>query len=315
MLTLPICSWIKDHLDDAQVLFLGKGYTKSVVEAFEDVDQFHDWAEVKKLDQAGQKEYLRQLNLDTIIHVFPSKEIAKLAKAIGIEHRIGTSHRLFHLTTCNERVSFTRKRSNLHESQLNYELLRPLGLEMIPSLEQIIATTQKFKPSEHKLPQDIKQGLSAERKVILHAKSQGSAVEWPMEKYLELAKSLASKGVTVYFTGTDSEGSSFRHELPDNPLIIDTTGKLSLEELMYFISRVDALVACSTGPLHIAGYTGIKTIGLFSTRRPIHPGRWKALGENVQILVNDPSCATCMSGKECDCISKISVDRVLDEIG
>jgi ADP-heptose:LPS heptosyltransferase len=125
---------------------------------------------------------------------------------------------------------------------------------------------------------------------------------------------LVSKGYTVFFTGTTAEGDLFRLELPKNPAIIDTTGKMSLAQMIYFISEVKNLVACSTGPLHIAGFTGIRTIGLFSPRRPIHPGRWKPLGEKVSVLVNNPDCPVCKKKKPCLCIQEISVERVLNEI-
>src|SRR5690606_2298899 len=84
--------------------------------------------------------------------------------------------------------------------------------------------------------------------------------------------------------GTEKEGSLFRHLLPQQQNIIDLTGKLSLSELVSFIGSCDLLVAASTGPLHLAGLTGIHTVGLFTDLRPIHPGRWKPLGNKVFIL-------------------------------
>jgi ADP-heptose:LPS heptosyltransferase len=172
-----------------------------------------------------------------------------------------------------------------------------------------------FKPVQVVLPKTIEEMLSAASKtVVLHPKSQGSAVEWPMSSYAELANKLAENGYTVFFTGTEKEGELYRKDLPINPSIIDLSGTMSLEQLIVFIGRVQNLVACSTGPLHIAGFLGVRAIGLFSPRKPIHPGRWQALGSNVSILVNDPECPTCKKKKTCDCIQSINVERVLAEI-
>jgi ADP-heptose:LPS heptosyltransferase len=77
---------------------------------------------------------------------------------------------------------------------------------------------------------------------------------------------------------------------------------------------VDTLVACSTGPLHLAGILGKNAIGLFSPKRPIHPGRWKPLGLKTSILVNDENCFACGKRKSCNCIEQISEGRVLDII-
>ena len=83
---------------------------------------------------------------------------------------------------------------------------------------------------------------------------------------------------------------------------------------MSLISKSNSLVACSTGPLHLGGVLGVKSIGLFSSRKPIHPGRWKPLGEKSTTIVFDNECLPCKKGKSCACIENISVDRVLEKL-
>ena len=314
MLVLPICSWLKANFPGIYIYFLGNAYTKAVVNSYNSIDEFIDWKELESKSKEEQISFLKALNSEAIVHAFPRKEIAKLAKKAKINFRIGTSHRLFHFLTCNVKVDFTRKNSPYHESQLNFELLRPFGLSSIPILEEVNEMTNHFEAKNNELPQFISKKLASNKTVILHPKSQGSAVEWGVNHYVELALQLEQKGYTIFFTGTEKEGLMFRDQVPFSENIIDTTGKLTLEQLIYFISKVKALVACSTGPLHIAGYTGIKAIGLFSPRRPIHPGRWRALGKDVHILVNDENCQTCASKQKCNCIELISIKRIMNEI-
>jgi heptosyltransferase-3 len=315
MLTLPICVWLKENIPGVELIYLGKNYTKPVVDCFSVIDEFVDWNRIEGLPTSQRIEALHELHASAIIHVFPNKDIAALAKKAKIPMRIGTSHRTYHLLTCSHRLNFTRKSSPLHEAQLNFELLRPFGLTEIPSLEIVSEMVSAFKPVQVELPKNIDEMLSAALKtVVLHPKSQGSAVEWPMQSYAELANKLADNGYTVFFTGTEKEGELYRKDLPNNPSIIDLSGTMSLEQLIVFIGKMQNLVACSTGPLHIAGFLGVRTIGLFSPRKPIHPGRWQALGSNVSILVNDPECPICKKKKTCDCIQSISVERVLAEI-
>jgi heptosyltransferase-3 len=317
MLTLPMCVWLKENFPNTQLIYLGKKYTRPVINCFSVIDQFIDWSEIEASPSAQRHEILRELEADAIIHVFPNKEIAGLAKKARIPQRIGTSHRSFHLLTCNHRLNFSRKNSNLHEAQLNFELLKPFGCKTIPSMEEINQVVSFFKVNQGvSLPAETEAYFSnASKKIILHARSQGSAVEWPIEKYGELALELSSRGYKVFYTGTEQEGEGIRPFIPVNQNIIDLTGKLDLEQLILFISRVDALVACSTGPLHIAGVTGIFAIGLFSPRRPIHPGRWMPIGPNTCTLVHDQDCPDCKKKKQCGCISQITVEKVLREIG
>jgi heptosyltransferase-3 len=315
MLTLPMCVWLKDQFIDAELIYLGRAYTRPIIECFSVIDRFVDWEQVSALPTAERTVFLGELKADAIIHVFPNREIASLAKKVKIPLRVGTSHRSFHLLTCNHRVGFSRKNSDLHEAQLNFELLRPFGLKKIPSLTELLDSLNAFRVKQVDLPAELEALLlKNEKTVVLHPKSQGSAVEWSLTSYMSLAEKLTQKGFSVFFTGTTEEGVAIRSSLPDNPLIHDLTGKLTLHQLILFISRCRNLVACSTGPLHIAGFCGLRTIGLFSPKRPIHPGRWAALGRNVHILTYDDQCQNCKKKKQCLCIQNISVDRVLNEI-
>lgn len=308
-LTLPMCQALRNKFPAAEIIFIGKNYTRPIVACFTAVDAFWDIDELFNQPITSQ---LEQLQADCIIHVFPNKKLAFLAKKAKIPMRIGTSHRLFHLFTCNERPNFTRKNSPLHESQLNFHLLAPLGITEIPSFEDLQKLVQ-FKAIETELPSWIP--TLKNELIILHPKSKGSALEWPVEKYMDLASQLAESGKTVCFTGTEQEGMLFRQFIPVHERILDTTGKLSLEQLIVFISQSKALVACSTGPYHIAGLSGIHAIGLFSMRRPIDPGRWRAIGPNAEFIVFDQMCQTCKKGQQCSCIENIAVSTVFACIG
>lgn len=315
LLTLPVTYWLKQTYPDVHITFLCKAYTAPIVRCYTPVDEVLILDELEKLDDAEQVKSIRKRNFDAVVHIFPRKSLAKLFKAAGVPVRIGTSHRIFHWTTCNVRPNFTRKKSPLHEAQLNFELLRPLGVEQLPDFDFLNTATTAFQFHKQPLPQRIPQ--HEDRKngyVVLHPKSQGSAREWPMEKYTELALQLAEKDFTVCFTGTEAEGALFRTSIPEHPSIIDTTGLLSIAQLMHLIHEAKALVACSTGPLHIAGYAGIRSVGLFAPKIPIHPGRWKPLGANSTTLVFDEDCPTCKAGKPCNCIEQIPVERVIEEI-
>ena len=310
ILTLPLCVWLKKQFPQTELVFLGRSYTKDIIACFDVVDTFLNFDDFSSLPTS---ERIARLKADCIIHVFPNREIAALSKKAKIPMRIGTAHRIFHLLTCNYRLNFSRKRSLLHESQLNFELLKPLGFNETPSFDSLFQSLNYFNIPTISLPTEFS-GIDFSNTIILHPKSQGSAVEWPLEKYIELAKVLVQQKKTVIFTGTENEGKEFSAILPVHPQIIDSSGKLNLKQLIFLISSCEALVACSTGPYHIAGISGIKAIGLFSPRKPIHPGRWRALGDKSVALVFDSSCSKCGKGKACSCIENISVQSVLSAI-
>ncbi|MFA5574947.1 MAG: glycosyltransferase family 9 protein [Brumimicrobium sp.] len=284
VLTLPICAWLKETYAGIKIIFLGRSYTKDVVECYPLIDQIEFWDKWMEKPKSEQLNYLQSLKVDAFFHIFPNKQIAQLVKQAKIPLRIGTSHRVFHWTTCNVKPNFTRKNSEFHEAQLNFELLRNFGIKNLPTFDQLFNYLSSFTP---KLPLNsfLKDKINTDKKkVILHTKSQGSAVEWPLEKYIELSLKLVKDNYKVYFSGTEKEGLLFREYLPKNEDIIDISGKSTLGEFITFIHKADVLIACSTGPLHLAAILNIKAIGLFSELRPMHPGRWRPLGKNIEIL-------------------------------
>lgn len=300
ILTLPLCQAIKEKYPDCTVIFLGADYTLPVVNNCPFVDETLSWTNIQKQPTSSQLDILRDQNADVILHVFPNKKVSDLAKKVKIKHRVGTSHRAFHLLTCNHKISFTRKRSDLHESQLNFHLAAPLGLH-IPSFSEL---------KHARLVQLEKMRNHLEQGIVLHPKSKGSAMEWPIEKYVELAEKI-SNHVKVYVSGTEAEGQLFRESFRFSDQIIDVSGKFTLEEFQAFIASQKALVACSTGPLHIAGAIGIGAIGLYTEKRPMHPGRWQPLGGQSSTLTSRKECP-CK--KSCTCVDQISVDQVYESL-
>lgn len=306
ILTLPMCAWLKKEFPAVRIVFFSQSYTLEILRCYPFIDEVVCIDTWKDHSFEEQKLLLEKLEVFAFIHVFPNKHLAKLAKAAKIPFRVGTSHRLFHLLTCNIRPNFTRKKSDLHEAQLNFELLRSFNLKTLPELKDLIALLKGFQQQSELSPY-LKDVLSSKRKkVILHTKSQGSAVEWPLENYVELANLLVKMDYTVYFSGTEKEGQQFRGALPSDSNIIDISGKSSLGELITFISKCDALVACSTGPLHIAAVLGIKAIGLYTDLRPMHPGRWAPLGENSRALTMNNTV-----NPQLEDIYNITVDEVI----
>jgi len=310
-LTFPICWALKDRFPQVRIVFLGKSYTEAIVKSCPFVDVFINWDEWNICSNVELIQKLHEVRVDAILHVFPNKRIAKLASQVKIPIRIGTSHRLFHWFSCNHLLNFTRKNSDLHEAQLNFKLLQPFDIE-VPNFD--VLNTVKLLQAKAEIPEFIAQWRTAQKCVILHCKSQGSAVEWGIPNFMALAERLLLDGYQVIFTGTESEGQMFGKFLPKHEHLLDTSGKLTLAELISVIGASDALVAASTGPLHIAGLLGIRAIGLFSPRRPIHPGRWQPLGRYSEALVHDENCKKCEKGEFCKCIEEIEVERVFSAL-
>lgn len=306
MLTLPVAGLLKQINPQSELYFLGKTYTKDVVETSEYIDHFLDWDQIQKRSAEEQIQKFRNTRADTIIHVFPNKEIARLAKKAGIPKRIGTTGRLFHYVSCNKLVPLSRRRSELHEAQLNIKLANSLTGAIHPSLNEIAGLYgfSKVMP----LNENDRNRLSKEKfNLILHPKSKGSAREWGLQNFAKLIEILPKDQFEIFITGTKEEGDLVRTDILDPfPYIVDLTGKFSLQELISFIAEADGLVSASTGPLHMAAALGKLALGIYPPIRPMHPGRWAPIGKHATYLVADKECSDCRKSTQCECMLGIS---------
>ena len=314
VLTLPIAGLMKQAYPGLKICFIGRSYTAPVVAACEHVDEFLDRDGISDRSPRERVEFFRKLQADAIVHVFPDKELARLAWQSGIPVRIGTSHRFRHWMYCNRLVHLGRKRSPLHEAQLNSLLLRPLGIKRTPALDELASLTGLNRPV--KLDEALASLLHPDKfNLILHPTSKGSAREWGFSNFCNLVRLLPPDRYEVFVTGTAEEGMRLRPLFEElGARVHDMTGKLPLDQFIAFIGAVDGLVAASTGPLHISAALGRVTVGLYAPMRPIHPGRWAPLGPRATYLVADRTCSRCRHETRCECIESISPADVLSKL-
>jgi len=311
VLTLPVCGVLKQQFPGCRVVLIGRSYTAAVAAACPWVDACLASDELAQLPAADQLAQVRSYAAEAIIHVFPNKALARLGRQAGIPVRIGTRNRLFHWFTCNRLVALSRWHSLLHEAQLNLQLLAPLGWRKQLPLPEI-APLVRLVPVVA-VPPAVQAQLLARRpgqlNVLLHPRSRGSAREWGLGHFGQLARRLHAAGHRVFVTGTAAEGAELAEWLAENApyLTADLTGQLALPELIACIAAADGLVAGSTGPLHLAAALGRHALGLYPPIRPMHPGRWAPLGTHADYLVFDrPDCQDCRAQPaQCTCIKAI----------
>lgn len=282
VLTLPLAGALRSAFPQATIQFLGRSYTAPVVAACKNIDRFVNW------DDAGstpkmQTDFIKATGADTVIHVFPRKEVVVAAYAAGCATRIGTGRRLHTFLRVNKPLWFSRKGSDAHEAQLNLRMLEPLGI-FVASDDASIAANYGLVTNTQP-PAHAKAFCDSGFSLLLHPKSHGSALEWPLASYAELIRLVTAQGVRVGITGTTREREAMGDQLPWD-LVHDFGGRLSLEELMATISHCNGLVAASTGPLHLAAAFGIHALGLYSPKRPIFPQRWRPIGVHAAYLVD-----------------------------
>lgn len=304
VLTLPLAGYLRQRFPNAKIGFLCRSYAAPMVRLCRSLDYV---VESDKLDDMTG--WLRQSGVDTILFGKPQRKLAQAAWRAGVKNRVGTSHRWFHWIFCNRLAHFSRVKSELHEAQLNFELLKPLGIDNIPSLEELASLYDLDAPDYTSDPPLARNGFN----LVIHPKSNGNGREWPLAHYVELARMLkANPDVRLWVTGSAKEGEAIAQQAPElfgMSNVINVCGLFGLDELASLIRSANGLVASGTGPLHLSAALGQATLGLFPPIRPIHPGRWGAIGKRAEVLV-EPSCAGCPGPQDCACMRNITPQQV-----
>jgi ADP-heptose:LPS heptosyltransferase len=318
VLTLPITSWLKKAFPGVRISFMVRGYAAAVPRACATVDEVIE-VETVEPDMVG---WFRKSGIDTVIFAQPdmllNRRLAIAAFKAGIRNRVGNARqKLYMAIFCNRRVRFSKRTLPAHESQFNFEFLRPFGLNTVPGLDAIGDMYRWRVPANAKVA-----GLLSRHpfNLVIHPKSNGHGREWPATYFLALAQALRSQAdIHLWVTGSADEGKWLREHVPalfDQPNVCDLCGALSLAELTCFIQGADGLVASGTGPLHLSAALGQNTLGLFPPTRPMHPGRWAPVGPRASFLASPVPCEGCSErqGPSCPCMEWISPQAVTDRV-
>ena len=302
-LTLPSIGWLKSIRPDWRITLLVKAYAAPVALACHWVDNVAVLPEQMNVTELSG--WLRGLQADHIVHVFPNRRIAAAANQADIKMRSGVWGRVYHWFNCNNRIWLSRARSPHHEAYLNLLLLSKLLHLPTPTDAELrqhvvdwsgLRTSLKHAKNQH---------------IVLHPFSRGNGREWPIEHFAALAQLMVNDGWHPVLGGTAQDADTFaahRHLFPAECL--NVMGLDTLESYMQRIADAAGLVASGTGPLHIASLLGQKCVGLFPPKPSVSQTRWGAIGPASTNLQLPGPCDTACSNHDCACMRAISPAQV-----
>ena len=232
--------------------------------------------------------------------------------------RIGVHSQWHSFLFLNRGVRQKRSSAEMSELEYNFRLLEE-GLARPPGSLTRVTLTLNAKSGR---PDVLTSRLSTRdvgEYFVIHPGMGGSALNWSTDRYAALIGKLALKH-DVVITGTASDDaflSPIRKKLGgENARIIWLDGKLSGAELLSVLQNARAVVAPSTGVLHLAASTGVPTLGLFSPIRVQRAVRWGPQGQRTAVIEPPMKCpgAVACEGPACargNCMDLITVSDVV----
>jgi ADP-heptose:LPS heptosyltransferase len=157
--------------------------------------------------------------------------------------------------------------------------------------------------------------------VLIYAGSGPLPVRaWPIEHFVELARSFIEKGCAVAVIGLPADkplGTAIVEECK-SVRCIDITGYTpKLRDLLLIFHQADLLVTNDGGPNHFAALTPVPIVSLFGPETPV---LYAPLAERAVTLYRHLPCSPCLSAYNhrrtpCDgdnqCLRQISVSEAL----
>ncbi len=153
-----------------------------------------------------------------------------------------------------------------------------------------------------------------DRLIALHAGAGSLAKRWPLERFIDLAKTLAhnSKVKLLIIDGPAEPGLAREivRALPEAAAF--QAGSIPLNLLAAVLVQCEGFVGNDSGIAHLAAALGAPSAVLFGPTLPQH---WAPQGSNVTILRNTHRCKACtVHGGEHTCLSNISVEEVIGKL-
>lgn len=314
VISLPMAAALKRRDPHCTVIFLTHSKTVDVARSCPDIDEV-----VAAPESPGDLlALLVSLNVDIFIQVNNSRAISAAACRAGIPVRIGSLFRLYNLRRFTHLVATSRAHLGLNKRQLDLEYLLPLGirvqdLEEVAGLYRLATTASPVLAALH--PRRVAGGRHA---IILSpALTTARAHQWPLASYSALIGSLDPERFHWFICGLENERAQLLPLLEAHarePNVTDMVGKITLGDFVGFVANCDGLIAGSTGPLHLAAALGIRTLGLFQSRRS-DVNRWRQVGPSAAVLHSDVRCEGERRNHDgsflpCPCIQAILPDAV-----
>jgi len=164
-----------------------------------------------------------------------------------------------------------------HQTLLYAGPLAALGIEGPGPLKVNLS------PQARALAADALQGVAAPA-VALAPGARWATKRWPAERFAGVADALAAEGFAIVLCGGPGDSDAFAaFRAAFRGKVAADLSPLPVDALAAAIARVQLLVACDSGPVHLASAVGTPALALFGPTSavrwgPTPPGRALSLG-------------------------------------
>ena len=344
ILTLPMARMIKEKFPDAQVFFMVSKKTADIFRYYPDVDGIM----VMDVNETWIKRFFKTLKLfiknkfDTYLFVGGSHIPSYSAWICRVRYRGGLRSKWQTFFFLNKSVRQKRSIVEMHETDYNLNLLKPLGINFH------YKNGYKYKPVFTMDKNDSKNAIElfeAEVKdssvifrreiIFIHPGMTGHTLNWSATNYARLVVCIERQWPGKYlFVLSHTQADmkyvrKFRNFLDDekfdflkNKIYYFDGGVKGLSNYVTVLDNASLFIGPSTGNTHMANALGVPLVAIYSPIKVQSAMRWGPYHRDsckCRVVVPDVVCGEqyeC-AGERCiyyKCMAKIEVDDVFQEV-
>jgi ADP-heptose:LPS heptosyltransferase len=196
-----------------------------------------------------------------------------------------------------------RSSSGKNEAESNLELAQVLATRLgidqkFSKTESVLPVNEKARTKAVELFSEL--GISKESPIaIFHPGMRGSALNITAQSYLRLIEEFENRGYQIVLSqGPEKQDLHLKVQILQERPNLHVLSGLNLAELAECFRLAKWVVAPSTGPLHLAHWVGVSTLGIYSPVKAQHPVRWAPWGGKKPSKILMPQ-VTCPAETEC----------------
>lgn len=293
LLSLPAIELVSKSMPEAEVALLAKSTFLNLLGPY---------LESKKIKAFSSVSEIQQANWDGFLSLFSDSATAFWAFRKKIPHRMGNYSRVWSFLLFNEGLIQRRSLAEKNEADYSLDLARvfveKLGRVPVGGIEPIVLpkTSREMELAEKVLE---KSGIKEDTPfIILHPGMAGSALNLDSAQYEKIVLKLRSQFRVLVSVGPSHQDQAIWKDLCLKIPDLKKVEGLDLAVLKEVFRMSQAVIAPSTGPLHLAHLVGTRAIGIYSPIKSQHPTRWAPKGGKVSAKVLFPEM-DCPAKKVC----------------
>ena len=301
--TTPLLQALRARYPGARLAVLVTSYNAAVIDHHPAPDRVYRYTKLKHRGSGGMIFSLLTRRLHMLWHLRREQfdyailagagfqpRVARLVRWLGVRQIVGyvepgdPRSRLID-------IGVRRPSAPLHQVELVFKLLRPLGIEGTPPPVQSFPDPAEVEAARQRL---TAHGYRLGARIVgVHISTRKPSNRWPDEKYVELIRRLhATYSATFVLLwapgdaanprhpGDDASAVAIKSALPGVPVVAYPMGPLS--QLIADLSLCDLVITSDGGAMHIAAGLGKPILCFFGDTDATHWRPWAVSHELLQ---------------------------------